>query len=137
MSMFSLQGATDVAAQQDKGTRVVLKDPMGEPFTYVDADGVEQECTALVAGQLSSVYRKAEDAMRDRQIKRRSVTLTGEMLARQQMELVAACVLEWNLRDNGKPIPCTKENIITVFTAAPWLRTDIEAVMSDPARFLG
>lgn len=137
MSTFSLQGATDVAAQQDKGTRVVLKDPKGDAYVYTNADGVEVECTALVAGQLSSTYRKAEDAMRDRQLKRRSVTLTGEMLARQQLELVACCVLDWNLCDGGKPIPCTKDNIITVLIAAPWLRTDIEAVMSDPARFLG
>ena len=136
MSGFSFQAATDVAATQDKGTVIVLKDQMGEPFTYTDSTGNECECTARVAGQLSSTYRKAEDAMRDRQLKRRSITLTGEALARQQMELVAACVLEWNLHNDGKPLPCTKENVIQVFTAAPWIRADIEAVMSDPARFL-
>ena len=137
MSSFSFESAKAVADQQDQGTVVTIKDQVGDPFTFVDADGVTQECTARVAGQLSSVYRKAEDAMRDRQLKRRSVTLTGEMLAKQQAELVAACVLDWNLQNNGKLIPPTKENILTVFAAAPWIRTDIEAVMSDPARFLG
>jgi hypothetical protein len=137
MSTFSLQGAADIAAQQDKGVRITLKDQLGDALTYTKDDGSLVECTALVAGQLSATYRKAEDTMRDRQLKRRSVQLTGEMLARQQMELIAACVLDWNLHDGPKPIPCTKENVITVFTAAPWIRADIEAVMSDPARFLG
>lgn len=141
MSVFSLQGAVDLAAGQDRGTRMILKDPTGEPLTTAETDAAGNvssvECWAMVAGQLSSIYRKAEDAMRDRQLKRRSMTLTGEMLAKQQAELIAACVLDWNLHDGPKPIPCTKENILTVFAVAPWIRTDIEAVMSDPARFLG
>lgn len=136
MGKFSIQGAEAVTAAQDKGTIMVLKDPEGVPFTYTDGSGVEHECTARVAGQLSSTYRKAEDAMRDRQLKRRSLTVTAEMLTRQQLELTAACVLEWNLHDGDKPIPCTRENVTKVLAAAPWIRTDIEAVIADPARFL-
>lgn len=137
MAEFSLKAAADVATRQDMGTVVVLKDEQGDPFTFVDANGATQECEALVAGQLSTRYRKAEDAMRDRQLKRRSISLTGEMIAKQQIDLVAACVVSWNLHGDGKPIPCTKENVVQVLTAAPWLRTDIEAAMSDAARFLG
>lgn len=136
MGTFSLQGAQAVTAAQDKGTVMVLKDHEGNPFTYTDGAGVEHECTARVAGQLSATYRKAEDAMRDRQLKRRSLTITAEMLTKQQLELTAACVLDWNLQDGDKPIPCTREHVIKVLTAAPWIRTDIEAVIADPARFL-
>ena len=136
MASFSLAGAADVAVQQDAGTVVVLHDQTGEVLTYTDTDGKTVEVTALVAGSLSNTYRRAEDAQRDRAIKRRSTQLTGEMLVRQQMELTASCVLSWTLRDGDKPIPCTKENVLTVFTAAPWIRTEIEAAMSDAARFL-
>lgn len=136
MAGFSLQGAADVAASQDAGTVVVLHDHEGEALTWTDAEGKEREVTATVAGALSSTYRKAEDAQRDKMLKRRSVTLTGEMLARQQMELTAACVLSWTLRDGDKPIPATRENVVTVFLAAPWIRAEIEAAMSDAARFL-
>ena len=136
MASFSLAGAADVAARQDAGTVVVLHDEVGDVLTFTDADGKVVEVSALVAGSLSSTYRKAEDAQRDRAIKRRSTTLTGEMLTRQQMELTAACVLSWNLRDGDKPIPATRENILTVFLAAPYLRAEIEGAMQDAARFL-
>lgn len=140
MSTFSLQGATELMAQQDRGTRVVLRDAYGETLTIKEViDGVETdvECWALVAGQLSATYRKAEDALRDRQLKRRTaMQLNSETLVKQQMELTAACVLNWNLRDGARVIPCTRENIVTVFIAAPWIRTEIEAAMADPARFL-
>jgi len=136
MSEFSLQGAQEVSAQHDKGTWVVLKDSVGEPFTYTDADGVVRECKALVAGQMSTIYRKAEHLNRDKQLKRRSMTLTAETLDRHQLDVIAACVLEWNLQDKGVPIPCTKENVVKVFTAAPWMRNDIEAAIADGARFL-
>lgn len=137
MSKFSLSGAKDVATQQERGTSVVLRDHLGDPFTYVNETGTEVECTAMVAGQFSALYRRAEEAQRDRHLKRRSMQLTGELLARQQIELVAACVMEWNLRDGEKPISCSKENVISVLTVAPWIRADIEAAISDPARFLG
>jgi len=136
MASFSLQGAADVAAQQDAGTEIVLHDQTGEPLTYTAADGSTVEVTALVAGSLSSTYRRAEEAQKDKMLKRRSQTLTGELLTRQQVELTAGCVLSWTLRDGDKPIPCTKENVVTVLTAAPWIRTEIEAAMNDAARFL-
>lgn len=137
MSKFSFSGAKDVAAQQERGTHVVLRDHLGEAFTWTNEAGDEVECSAVVAGQFSGVYRRAEEQQRDRQLKRRSLQLTGELLARQQIELVAACVMSWDLRDGDKPIPCSKENVITVLTAAPWMRADIEAAIADPARFLG
>ena len=137
MAEFSLQGAADIAAQQDKGTRVVLRNHLGDTLTYTDTNGEVVEVYATVAGTLSNTYRRAEDAQRDRQLKRRSVTLTSEQLTQQQIALTAACVLEWNLRDGGKPIPCTPANVSQVLNAAPYIRADIEAAMTDAARFLG
>lgn len=136
MAEFSFEDAADVAAQQDAGTSIVLHDQVGDALTYTNADGQTVEVTALVAGSLSTTYRRAEDAQRDKAIKRRSTTLTSEILTRQQMELTASCVLSWTLHAKGKLIPCTRENVVTVFTAAPWIRTEIEAAMTDAARFL-
>lgn len=137
MAGFSLQGAADLAARQDDGAEITLVDPeTNDPLTYTATDGVEKEVTVRVAGALSNVYRKADDAQRDKMLKRRATTMTGEMLVRQQMELTAACVLSWTLHDGGKPILCTKENILTVFQAAPYIRTQIEVAMHDAARFL-
>lgn len=137
MAEFSFETAAGVAAKQNKGTVVVFRDDLGEPFTFKDANGTTQEVTVLVAGALSSTYRKAESAQRDRMLKRRTTTLTDEMLQKNQLDLVSACVLEWNLHVDGKPVPCTKENVAQVLISAPWLRGDLEAAMSDASRFLG
>lgn len=137
MAEFSFQAAASVATKQDKGTAVVFRDELGEAFTFKDAAGDSQEVTVLVAGVLSSTYRKAESMQRDRMLKRRTTSLTDEMLQRNQLDLISACVLEWNLHVDGKPVPCTKENVSQVLTAAPWLRADLESAMGDATRFLG
>ena len=136
MAGFSLHGAAEVATQQDEGTTVVLRDHTDEPITFVDADGTAVEVTARVCGTLSATYRKAHDAQRQKWFKRGSGTPTVEQIDAQQAETVAACVLSWTLCDDGKPIACTKENVLTVFKVAPWIRAQIEAAMADPARFL-
>lgn len=137
MAEFSFETAAGVAAKQNKGTVVVFRDDLGEPFTFKDANGDTQDVTVVVAGALSSTYRKAESAQRDRMLKRRTTTLTDETLQKNQLELISACVLEWNLHVGGKPVPCTKENVAQVLISAPWLRTDLEAAMGDASRFLG
>jgi len=137
MGTFSWKGAADVASKQDEGTRVVLRDQLGEAFTYANAEGQTVEMTALVAGSLSSTYRKAEADVRNAMLKRgRSLVLNNEALERQALSVIAACVLEWDLREGDKAIPCTKENVIQLLTAAPWIRGDVEAAMNDAARFL-
>ena len=137
MAEFSFHAAAGVAAKQDKGTTVVFRDELGEAFTFKNEAGELQDVTVLVAGTLSSRYRKAESAQRDRMLKRRTMTLTDETLQKNQLDLISACVLEWNLHVDGKPVPCTKENVAQVLMSAPWLRNDLEAAMSDAARFLG
>jgi hypothetical protein len=137
MAEFSFETAAGVAAKQSKGTVVVFRDDLGEPFTFKGANGETQEVTLTVAGALSSVYRKAESAQRDRMLKRRTMSLTDEMLQKNQLDLISACVLEWNLHVDGRAVPCTKENVMQVLTSAPWLRNDLEAAMGDASRFLG
>jgi hypothetical protein len=137
MAEFSFETAAGVAAKQNKGTVVVFRDDLGEAFTFKGANGETQEVTVTVAGALSSTYRKAESAQRDRMLKRRTMSLTDEMLQKNQLDLIASCVLEWNLHVDGRAVPCTKENVMQVLTSAPWLRNDLEAAMGDASRFLG
>jgi hypothetical protein len=135
MSSFSLSAAKAVSQREDRGASVALRDEQGEALT-VTIDGETMPVIARVAGKLSATYRKAEQAAADKAIKRRSMDVTAEAIERQQLDIIAACVLSWNLYDGDTPIPCTKENVVTVFLAAPWIRRDIEGAMSDPARFL-
>ncbi len=117
----------DDVAREDEGTLVMVKDAAGE-----EQDGV----TILVAGTYSTAYRKAVSAQRDRMLRQRRGNLTGEQLERQQLELVAACIIEWDgFTSNGQPFPLSKDNAITLLTRAPWIREQVEEAMSDHASY--
>ena len=133
---FSLSGAKKVSAREDKGVEVVLKDEFGDPLTVLGPDNNTLPAVAIVAGKLSARYRSAEQRINDRTLKRRQTDFTAEILERNEIEKIAACVLSWNLTDNGKPIPADLGNVRMVLQVAPWIRRDLEAAMSEPARFL-
>lgn len=136
MSGFDLSEAAAVAAKEDEGTVVHVRGSDGEPM-YFGKDDAEP-VTITVAGTYSKAYRRAVDAQRERLVKQRRVTLTGEALAKQQLELVAACVLAWSgIVDAGKPLPCEKPNVLRLLTAAPWIREQVEEAMQDHAGFFG
>lgn len=127
---FDVAAAKAVAAQEDEGIVVPVKDERGEPQFVGDVP-----VTITVAGTYSSVYRRALDAQRDRLMKRRRAS-TGDELQRQQLEIVAACILAWDgIMSGEKAFPLTKENAIVLLEAAPWIRADVEAAMDDHAGF--
>lgn len=134
--VFSLKGAQAVQSREDLGAKVTLRDELGEPLMVNDETGAAVPAFAVVVGKLSGTYRKAEQAVNDRTLKRRTTELTAELLEAQELEKLAKCVKSWNLTDDGRPIPATTQNVITVFQAAPWIRRELEAVMNDPGRFL-
>jgi len=127
---FDIGAAKSVAAQEDEGIVVSVKDAQGAP-QFVG----ETPVTITVAGSYSAIYRRALDAQRDRMVKLRR-GLTGEALQRQQLELVAACILRWDGIMNGdKVFPLTKDNAVALLEAAPWIREEVEAAMGDHAGF--
>lgn len=134
--VFSLSSARDVSDREEKGTRVTLKDETGETLMVKDAQGNPVPAVAVIVGRNSRTFRRIEQAQADRLLRRRSADLTAEVIENNELEKVAGCVKEWNLSDDGKPIPCDRENVITVLRAAPWIRRDFETAMADASRFL-
>lgn len=130
---FDLQQSKSIAAREDEGTVVCLTDEQGEAMTVGDPP---RPVTITVAGTYSATYRRATDANRNRLFKRRSATLDGDQVYQQGLELIAACVLAWDgFESAGTPLPMTKANVVAVLDAAPWIRDQVEAAMSDHARF--
>lgn len=131
---FDIVSAKDVAAREDEGTVVELKDQNGEPL-YAD-DAKTLPVTITVAGTYSTRYRRAVDQNRDRMLKRRQATLDGEQLNRQSLELIAAAIIAWSgLTESGADYPLTKENAIALLDACPWIREQVEMAASDHASF--
>ena len=138
MGGFNLQSAAPTSAKEDEGTPVELHDADGEPIMQGLLN--DKPVTITVVGTYSQKYRKATDVARDKQLKRRRAMLTGDELQKQQLDITASCVLSWdgvNADEKGTPLPCTKENVIAVLVAAPWIREEVEAAMNDNARFFG
>jgi hypothetical protein len=133
---FSLAGARSVAQREDKGAKLWLRDEQGDTLYTEDAEGNAVPAYMTLAGRHSARFRKAEQAVNDRVLKRRTTELTAETVDRNELEKLAACVLEWNLRDGSTPMPLTPHNAAEVFRAAPWIRRDAEQLQADPARFL-
>lgn len=132
--MFDLNESADVTTREDEGILVHLRDAAGEKM-YAD-EAQEKPVTMRVAGTYSEVYRKAREANRDKQLKKRSPHLDGDQLEDAALDEIAACVLSWeNLNAGGKPLPFSKHNAVVVLKKARFIREQVEAAMSDHAAF--
>ncbi len=123
----------DVAAREDAGTTIHLRDAANAKMYQADE---KTPITALVAGSYSSRYRRAQEANRDKAVKRRA-PLDGDQLDEQARELLAACIISWDgvADDDGQPIPFSKKNAVDLLARAPWIREQIENAVFDHAAF--
>lgn len=133
---FDLSAAKPVAELEDEGVWVNLRDGLSEQMYYTDGNGEKKPVRVLVAGTYSNVYRKAQDAQTERNLKRRAKTVNADAVNRERMALTVACVLDWEgMFANGSPLPCDKEMVAAVLTQAPWIREQVEEQMTDHESF--
>lgn len=96
-----------------------------------------------VAGLDSDVYRKAQMAQQNKRLKlmqnrRNKTDVTAEDLEREALELLAACTLSWrNMGKGGEELPCTKENVLSVYKRYRWIREQVDAAIADDSLFFG
>ena len=133
---FDLGSAKPVAEREDEGVIIHLSDIEGEKMFY-EENGEKKPVTWKVAGSYSNIYRRAKESQVTRTVKKgRSQSVTGELLGKQALELVAACSLGFDgLIDKGKKIPFSKDNAKVILDAAPWIREQVESAMEDHSRF--
>lgn len=130
---FDLSSAAPVADAEDEGQTFHVHDEHGDPLYYAD----QKPVTMTMAGTYSRRYRRAEEAMTNRRLKRRRRSLSAEEVRRDQLHLTASCALDWEgFFQGGTPIECTKDNAVKVLEVAPWIRDQAEQVMEDHAGFL-
>lgn len=135
--VFSLSAAKESVDREDIGAPVTLQDEAGDPLMTTDEAGTPIPAVAVVVGKHSATFRKIEQTINNKMLKRRVTELTHEILEQNELEKLAACVKSWNLRDGSTPIVCDKDNVITVLKSVPWIRTQIATAVNDSARFLG
>lgn len=124
--------AAAIIAREDQGQVLAIRDEVNNPIV----DEQKQPFTITIAGAHSSVYRRALSAHRDR-ANRRTQIPPSEVLDRQWVDFVAACVLAWSeMTFDDQPFPCSKENAFRLLTAYPWIRRQLEEAMHDHEGFI-
>lgn len=136
MSGFDVLAHLDWAKSEDAGQVVELRRPDGVLMTYKDASGADKPVTITVAGSYSTAYRNAANRQRDRIAKMRRIKASGKMLDEHALELAVACVLAWDgLEKDGKPYPCTPDNVRWLLNEYAWVRELVEEAMHDHEGF--
>jgi hypothetical protein len=118
------------AQDQDRGREFELHDPVtGEPT------GIKLR----IAGPDSATQNRAKltlaDALADHadEVGRVSAA-TRERL---RIECLAACVLGWEIEEDGKPIPFSQGNVVRFLRAATWVQAQVDAFADDRSAFRG
>lgn len=53
---------------------------------------------------------------------------TAEEKDKKIVEFLAGTIIDWEIEENGKPIPCSEDNKIRVINAATWLRAQVDTL---------
>lgn len=54
-----------------------------------------------------------------------------------RMNSLARCVLGWDVKEDGAPVPFTHANVLRLLKAAVWVQSQVDGFASDRAAFRG
>jgi hypothetical protein len=132
---FDVTKAAELLKAEDEGVTIQLVDAIDEPV-YYDKDGERHPVTVTVVGSYSQRFRDMEARQMRRMSKVRNQRALADAAQRFTQERVAACVLAWDgIEDNGKPLPCTFDNVMMVFDRIPFLYQQVSAAVMDHENF--
>lgn len=118
------------AQDQDRGREFELHDPVtGKPtgirLRIAGPDSATQNRARL---QLSDDLAEAADP-------------TGRVSAADREKLrikcLAACVLGWEIEEDGEPVPFSQANVIRLLKAAAWVQAQVDDFASNRSAFRG
>jgi hypothetical protein len=126
----------EVAAREDAGTVVHVKDESGAKAYYTDGSGADRPVTIKIAGSYSARARRAQEASRDQMFKLRGVP-DGDDATVLALGVLVASILEWDgvFDDNDNPLLLTPDNAFVVLRDMPWVRDQLEAAHNNHAAF--
>lgn len=112
------------SGDHEKGREHPILDPVtGKPI------GI----TMRIAGPDSQIQRRARLAMADEMSE--MADIDGKVSAADRehahLNVLAACVLDWNVQEDGQAIPCNHANILRVLKAGSWLQAQVDAYAAD------
>lgn len=106
----------------------------GREFQILDPDSGKPIGIAIrIAGPDSQIQRRARLAMADELASMSDIDgrVCAEDREHAHLNVLAACVLDWNVQEDGQAIPCTNANILRVLKAGAWLQAQVDACAAD------
>lgn len=86
--------------------------------------------------RFTAFQRKSQQARLDKMARAGQLRLTAEEVAKEQIDLLVECTVAWKGFENkGEPLTCTADNVRTVYTAAPWIREQVNVFIGDRRNF--
>lgn len=116
------------AQDHDRGRDFDLLDPVtGKPT------GI----TLRIAGPDSATQARARLAMVDELAAGADDEGRVNAAAREKARLntLARCVLGWDIKEDGEPVPFNHTNVVRLLRAALWVQAQVDAFASDRAAF--
>lgn len=117
-------------ADQDRGAWLDIVDPV---------DGSPTGIRFRVAGPDSETQHRARLKLADdlAEAAEPSGRVNAETREKLRLDCLARCVLEWEIENDGLPLPFNHKNIVRVLGAGTWLQAQVDAFASDRAAFRG
>jgi hypothetical protein len=129
---FNLKDARAAIARDEDGTDVELLDYRDEPVYKPDGT----PATWRIAGAYSATVRRAREAQRQREEKRRGKPATTSESIRDDALFLADCSLGWDgVVDGDAPIPFSRDAAVGILEELPFLRARLFGGIGDKARF--
>ncbi|MDB6179546.1 hypothetical protein PAF17_18915 [Paracoccus sp. Z330] len=118
------------AQDHDRGRDFDLLDPVTGKATGI---------TLRIAGPDSATQARARlqmmDDLADMADGEGRVSATNREKAR--VNSLARCVLGWDVKEDGEPVPFTHANVVRLLRAATWVQAQIDSFASDRVAFRG
>ncbi len=126
----------DTSAACDKGAKIFLRHPVNNTKLELFIEAVGRDSKrfkeASRANQNARLRRDAVNTRRGKELEIRTV----EDIERENLELLAACTLSWNLIEDGKAFSFSYENAIIIYKKYPWIYDQINEGIADLENFL-
>lgn len=112
----------------------------GIELPLFNAEGEKTDYAIQIRGSHSDAFKRAQAMSRRTAVGFATIDNEDELfdkIEEERIKMLSSLVISWNLKDdNGKAYPCTRENIIELFTEAPQIANQVDKLSSKSSLFL-
>ncbi|MBB1498472.1 hypothetical protein [Paracoccus sp. MC1862] len=118
------------AQDQDRGRDFDLLDPVTGKTTGITLRIAGPDSATQARARLQLVDDLAEMADDEGRI-------SASAREKARLNSLARCVLGWDVKEDGEPVPFTHANVVRLLRAATWVQAQVDGFASDRAAFRG